>query len=66
MRALIVLAGVTVLAVSGFAADAQRNAAKPVVVASADVKQMKKAPKAAKTEAPARVWTLEMSCCEPQ
>jgi hypothetical protein len=63
MRALIVLAGVTVLAVSGFAADAQRNAAKPVVVASADVK---KAPKAAKTEAPARVWTVEMSCCEPQ
>jgi hypothetical protein len=67
MRALIVLAGATLLAMSAFAADTQvRNTSKPTTVTSVGAKHAKKASKSAKTEAPARVWTVEMSCCEPQ
>ena len=44
------------------AADAHAKA-KPVVVAKATAHQ---APHPAKSEAQGRVWTLEMSCCEPQ
>jgi hypothetical protein len=66
MRTLIVLAGLMLPAVSAFAADQAKHSQQPIVVASAGAKEVKKSPKAAKTEAPARVWTLEMSCCEPQ
>jgi hypothetical protein len=67
MRALMVLAGATLLAASVFAADTQvKNAAKPTVVAAVSMKGVKQAPKSAKTEAPVRVWTVEMACCEPQ
>jgi len=37
--------------------------AKPMVVAKATGRQ---APQRAKSEAQGRVWSLEMSCCEPQ
>jgi len=66
MRAsMIVLAG-ALFTVSAFAADAQVGRSEQrIVVASADAKQAKKTPKVVKT-APVRVWSLEMSCCEPQ
>jgi predicted extracellular nuclease len=55
------------LTVSAFAADTQvASSEQRTVVASAEAKQVKKAPKAAKTQVPVRVWSLEMSCCEPQ
>ena len=71
MRALmIVTAGAALLLGSAFAAGEQmeKSAAQKIVVASAPVKQVKakKATKTAATEAPARVWSLEMACCEPQ
>ena len=71
MRALrIVFASAALLTVSAFAADTQvkpsaQGTTPNIVVASAE-KQLKQAPRVAKTEAPVRVWTLEMSCCEPQ
>jgi hypothetical protein len=40
-------------------------AAKPVVVASAK-KPARKPVQSTATEFPPRVWTVEMSCCEPQ
>jgi hypothetical protein len=76
MRALmIVVAGVTLMFGSAIVAgvemekSAQEKAPKIVVASthtSGPVKHVKKAHKAAATEAPARVWSLEMSCCEPQ
>ena len=77
MRALtIVVAGATFMFGSAFAAGVQmeksaQGTAQKIVVASAQtsapMKQVKaKAPKAAATEAPVRVWSLEMACCEPQ
>lgn len=75
MRALmIVTAGAALLLGSALAAGEQieKSAAQKIVVASAPtsapVKQVKakKATKTAATEAPARVWSLEMACCEPQ
>ena len=71
MRALrIVFASAALLTVSAFAADTQvkqsaQRTTPNIVVASAE-KQLKQAPRVAKTEAPVRVWTLEMSCCEAQ
>ena len=71
MRALkIVFAGAAFLTVSAFAADTQmKQPTQPttsnIVVASAE-KHVKQAPRVAKTEAPVRVWTLEMACCEAQ
>lgn len=71
MRALrIVLASAAFLTVSAFAADTQvkqsaQRTTPNIVVASAE-KQVKQAPSVAKTEVPARVWTLEMACCEAQ
>ena len=71
MRALrIVFASAAFLTVSAFAADTQvkpsaQGTTPNIVVASAE-KQVKQAPRVAKTEAPVRVWTLEMSCCEAQ
>jgi len=77
MRALmIVVTGVTLMFGSAIVAgvetekSAQGTAPKIVVASthasSGPVKHVKKAHKAAATEAPARVWSLEMSCCEPQ
>ena len=76
MRALmIVVAGAAFMFGSAVVAgvetekSAQEKAPKIVVAsthASGPVKHVKKAPKTAATEAPARVWSLEMSCCEPQ
>ena len=77
MRALtIVVAGATFMFGSAFAAGVQmeksaQGTAQKIVVASAQIsapmKQAKaKAPKTAATEAPVRVWSLEMACCEPQ
>jgi len=76
MRALmIVVAGATFMFGSAFAAGVQmeksaQGTAQKIVVASAQasapMKHVKKAPKTAATEAPARVWSLEMACCEPQ
>jgi hypothetical protein len=76
MRALrIVFASAALLTVSAFAADTQvkqsaQRTTPNIVVASAEkqVKQEASVAKAevAKTEAPVRVWTLEMACCEPQ
>jgi hypothetical protein len=68
MRAAIVLAG-CFLIFSAFAAEQQQSPAsgaqaKPVVIAQAATQT--RAGQPAKSEAPARVWTLEMSCCEPQ
>ncbi|TMH38958.1 MAG: hypothetical protein E6H56_13585 [Betaproteobacteria bacterium] len=71
MRALrIVFASAALLTVSAFAADTQvkqsaQRTTPNIVVASAE-KHVKQAPSVAKTEAPVRVWTLEMSCCEAQ
>ena len=71
MRALrIVFASAALLTVSAFAADTQvkpsaQGTTPNIVVASAE-KHVKQAPSVAKTEAPVRVWTLEMSCCEAQ
>jgi hypothetical protein len=69
MRALrIVFASAALLTVSAFAADTQvKPSAQNIVVASAEKQvNVKQATRVAKTEAPVRVWTLEMSCCEPQ
>ena len=70
MRALIVLAGAALMSVSAFAADTQVKQSPQgmtkIVVASADMRQVQRAPKAVKTDAPVRVWSLEMSCCEAQ
>lgn len=77
MRALmIVVAGAAFMFGSAFAAGVQmeksvQGTAQKIVVASAQtsapMKQVKaKASKTAATEAPARVWSLEMACCEPQ
>jgi hypothetical protein len=68
MRATIVLAGCFLIS-SAFAAEPQKNPApsaqaKPVVVAQAATQT--RAAQPVKKEVPARVWTLEMSCCEPQ
>jgi len=71
MRALrIVFASAALLTVSAFAADTQvklsaQGTTPNIVVASAE-KHVKQAPRVAKTEAPVRVWTLEMACCEAQ
>jgi len=71
MRALkIVFASAAFLTVSAFAADTQvkqsaQRTTSNIVVASAE-KHVRQAPPVAKTELPARVWTLEMSCCEAQ
>jgi hypothetical protein len=70
MRALkIVVAGVAFLTVSALAVNAQlrkaaHNTATTTAVASVDTKQVQKAPEV--TTTPARVWSLEMSCCEPE
>ena len=69
MRASMIVFAGALFTVSAFAADAPVvRSEQRVVVASADAKQVKKAPKVAKTAkaAPVRVWSLEMSCCEPQ
>ena len=73
MRALkIVFAGAAFLTVSAFAADTQmkqptQRTTSNIVVASAEKHvNVKQAPRVAKTEAPVRVWTLEMACCEAQ
>ena len=71
MRALrIVFASAAFLTVSAFAADTQvqpsaQGTTPNIVVASAE-KHVKQAPRVAKSEAPVRVWTLEMACCEAQ
>jgi hypothetical protein len=66
MRAAIVIAGCFIVS-SVFAAeqavDKQQEKAKPAVVAKARAGQ---SVHPVKREVPARVWTLEMSCCEPQ
>jgi len=73
MRALrIVFASAAFLTVSAFAADTQvqpsaQRTTPNIVVASAEKHvNVKQAPRVAKTEAPVRVWTLEMACCEAQ
>ncbi|TMH78647.1 MAG: hypothetical protein E6H49_13745 [Betaproteobacteria bacterium] len=70
LRIVIVFASAALLTVSAFAADTQvkqsaQRTTPNIVVASAE-KHVKQAPSVAKTEAPVRVWTLEMSCCEAQ
>jgi len=68
MRTTIVMLG-CLFASAAFAAEQmEKNAeahakAKPVVVAKATARH---APQTAKSEAQGRVWSLEMSCCEPQ
>ncbi len=72
MRALrIVLSCAAFLTFSAFAADTQvkqsaQSTAPKIVVASASMQRVQKAPSAAKTETPVRVWSLEMACCEAQ
>ena len=74
MRALTtVLSCAAFLTVSAFAADTQvkqsaQTTAPKIVVASAGMQRVQKAPDAAKTktETPVRVWSLEMACCEAQ
>jgi len=68
MRATIVMLGCLFVSAALAAEQMEKNAevhakAKPVVVAKATTRQ---AAQPGKSEAPARVWTLEMSCCEPQ
>ena len=74
---MIVVAGATFMFGSAFAAGVQmeksaQGTAQKIVVASAQTSaptkhvKTQKAPKAAATEVPARVWSLEMACCEPQ
>ena len=72
MRAAFFVAVCYLISSSAFAADQQvkknaapGTAAKPVAVALA-TKPAHKAVQPAKAEVPVRVWTLEMSCCEPQ
>ena len=68
MRTTIVLLG-CLFATAALAAEQMAKAseahakAKPVIVAKAATRQ---ATQPAKSEAQGRVWTLEMSCCEPQ
>ena len=81
MRAAILVAGCFLTASLAFAGDQQTNnvapntAAKPVLVAYAKkpehraVRSAKTAApvvQSANTDVPVRVWTVEMSCCEPQ
>jgi hypothetical protein len=61
MRAAILVAACFLVVSSTFAAEPQVQR-----VASVGIKQVQKAPTAAKTAAPVRVWSVEMSCCEPQ
>jgi hypothetical protein len=61
MRAAILVAACFLVVSSTFAAEPQVQK-----VASVGTKQVQKAPTAAKTVAPVRVWSVEMSCCEPQ
>lgn len=68
MRTTIVMLGCLFVSAAFAAEQVERNAeahakAKPVVVAKATASQ---APQRAKSEVTGRVWTLEMSCCEPQ
>jgi hypothetical protein len=68
MRTTIVLLGCLFVSAALAAEQMEKNAevhakAKPVVVAKATAHQ---APRTAKSESQGRVWTLEMSCCEPQ
>jgi len=66
MRTTIVMLG-CLFASAAFAAEQMEKSteakAKPIVVAKATKRQ---AAQPAKTEGPGRVWTVEMSCCEPQ
>jgi hypothetical protein len=72
MRALMtVLAGAAFLTASAFAADMQpikvaQNTVTKTVARSVDKKPAQRAPKVAQVDAPVRVWTVEMACCEPQ
>ncbi len=62
MRAAILVAACFLVVSSTFAAEPQVQKVASVV----GMKQVQKAPTAAKTAAPVRVWSVEMSCCEPQ
>jgi len=68
MRTAIVMLGCLFVSAALAGEQMERNAAaqakaKPVVVAKATARQ---ASRPAKSEVQGRVWTLEMSCCEPQ
>jgi hypothetical protein len=65
MRTAIVVLGCLFVSAALAGEQVEKNAAahakaKPAVAAKARVAQP------AKTEVAGRVWTLEMSCCEPQ
>jgi len=71
MRGAIVLVSLFLVNCFFFNASAVAAEAKKDQVASTkkDVVAVKRATKVAKTDstdAPVRVWTVEMSCCEPQ
>ena len=76
MRAAILVVGCLLISSSALATDQQvKNVAKsaaekPVVMASVVVASAKKpahkAVQSKATDSPARVWTVEMACCEPQ
>jgi hypothetical protein len=68
MRTTIVLLGCLFVSAALAAEQMEKNSevhakAKPAVVAKATAKQ---ASQTGKVESQGRVWTLEMSCCEPQ
>lgn len=68
MRAVIVMLGCLFVSATLAADQMEKNAeahakAKHVVVAKATARQ---AAQPAKREVQGRVWSLEMSCCEPQ
>ena len=68
MRTTIVMLGCLFASAALAAEQMEKSAevhakAKPVVVAKATARR---ATQPARSEAQGRVWTLEMSCCEPQ
>ncbi|HET7765364.1 MAG TPA: hypothetical protein VFK92_09780 [Burkholderiales bacterium] len=68
MRTAIMMLGCLLVSAALAGEAVEKNAAAqakamPAVVAKASARH---AAQPAKTEVPARVWSLEMACCEPQ
>jgi hypothetical protein len=73
MRAAILVVGCLMISSSTLAADQQADKTAPIVLAKRVVVASAAKPAhkpvrstTATADFPARVWTLEMSCCEPQ
>jgi hypothetical protein len=71
MRAAILVVGCLMISSSALSADQQADKAAPIVLAkhvvvASAAKPAHKPVRSTTSEIPSRVWSLEMSCCEPQ